>query len=351
MRSLQVKRPACMISAMDWPRGGLPCPVENRSTWISIAEHYRVRPCNCHYAAGICPGRGTRAWGLIYYNFRTCVPEEVNWYLHEFVGCTKSDDGYNYKFTTGLKGGKGNWRGGYIALPPETANICPGGECDFSSEGLEYNTWRPPDYLRVPDQYELGEGLRFLQTICEAAHKRARNMDKIVGSSAEEIGEEAMAIIGNADNVLSIADAVGISVGVAGEIVPIVAGPAYLISVLIEIGRSNVIDIANGRRGYYQALASGMTRGIAEHWSGQPPQNVVYRYVYYMGYEVMRNTNPRTRNQLVFALIDEYYRSGGDSDYKPRKPSEIRSWVLSNGGRNIYDAFIKRFNNHSYLYE
>jgi len=39
------------------------------------------------------------AWDIIYYNFGTYNPEEVNWYLREWVGCHDVDlDGKNYRF-------------------------------------------------------------------------------------------------------------------------------------------------------------------------------------------------------------------------------------------------------------
>lgn len=37
-------------------------------------------------------------WELIEFNFRTRNPREVNWYLENYVGCTKSNDGKNYSF-------------------------------------------------------------------------------------------------------------------------------------------------------------------------------------------------------------------------------------------------------------
>ena len=39
-------------------------------------------------------------WEFIHFNFKTYDAEEVNWYLKHFVGCTKSDDGRNYKFSS-----------------------------------------------------------------------------------------------------------------------------------------------------------------------------------------------------------------------------------------------------------
>jgi hypothetical protein len=38
-------------------------------------------------------------WDIIYYNFATYNPEEVNWYLQEWIGCTDATpDGQNYRF-------------------------------------------------------------------------------------------------------------------------------------------------------------------------------------------------------------------------------------------------------------
>ena len=37
-------------------------------------------------------------WDLIYFNFGTDDPREVNWYMHHYVGCWKSNDGKNFSF-------------------------------------------------------------------------------------------------------------------------------------------------------------------------------------------------------------------------------------------------------------
>ena len=39
-------------------------------------------------------------WDFIDYNFQTRDAKEVNWYLHRFVGCTKTNDGMNYRFSS-----------------------------------------------------------------------------------------------------------------------------------------------------------------------------------------------------------------------------------------------------------
>jgi hypothetical protein len=52
-------------------------------------------------------------WALIEFNFQTRVPEEVNWYLRELVGCKHSTDGKNYAFS-GADPSKGKI---YLPLP------------------------------------------------------------------------------------------------------------------------------------------------------------------------------------------------------------------------------------------
>jgi hypothetical protein len=63
------------------PKGGREYPVSDADDWWKIAEREH-----------------TDAWALIKFNFDTHVPEEVNWYLQELVGCRHSKDGRNYAF-------------------------------------------------------------------------------------------------------------------------------------------------------------------------------------------------------------------------------------------------------------
>lgn len=56
--------------------------VRGMENWWTLAEGHNVRP-----------------WEIIEANFATSVPEEVNWYLQEYVGCKKlGPKGRNYRF-------------------------------------------------------------------------------------------------------------------------------------------------------------------------------------------------------------------------------------------------------------
>jgi len=65
---------------------------------------------------------------LCEYNFKTRVPEEINWYLKNFVGCTKSNDGKNYSFSSddSVKMTDGSKQRGHIFTKnPITVTIPP----------------------------------------------------------------------------------------------------------------------------------------------------------------------------------------------------------------------------------
>lgn len=62
-------------------------------------------------------------WDVIFYNFQTTEPREINWYLQEWVGCTASADGKNYSFSDFDDPGRIYipppwWRPGGGSLPP-----------------------------------------------------------------------------------------------------------------------------------------------------------------------------------------------------------------------------------------
>lgn len=108
------ERPPKPIADSYLPPAGIRHPVTSGETWINLARR-----------AGLDP------WDLIDFNFPgvklvkqrdfQLATRHVNWYLAEYVGCqAASPDGQNYAFSSGVTGGKGGWRGGYIYLPPGT---------------------------------------------------------------------------------------------------------------------------------------------------------------------------------------------------------------------------------------
>lgn len=84
------------------PVGGTPYKVTDRDDWISVAKEHSID-----------------AKSLIYFNFQTNIPEEVNWYLRRYVGCTRSRDrGKNWAFSSDAKPG-------IIFIPSTAKKVVP----------------------------------------------------------------------------------------------------------------------------------------------------------------------------------------------------------------------------------
>src|SRR6266849_976083 len=80
----------------EWPpKDGREYRVLDTDDWWKIAAREHIDP-----------------WALIIFNFDTTVPEEVNWYLRELVGCRHTKDRWNYTFLNADKSK------GKIYLPP-----------------------------------------------------------------------------------------------------------------------------------------------------------------------------------------------------------------------------------------
>jgi len=113
----------------DWPPpNSIPRPVGGLSgppgtpddTWESVARQYNL---DVHQ--------------LIYFNFNTNNPKEVNWYLHTYIGCnTPSPSGWNWTF----KGAKP----GIIYIPIQRIDM-DAEEMD-GSPGVTDFIWNQPEF-------------------------------------------------------------------------------------------------------------------------------------------------------------------------------------------------------------
>jgi hypothetical protein len=65
------------------PQNGTPYKVQDGDDWVKIAKR-----------------RGIKVWELIYFNFKTTNPREVNFYLERNVGCPEAPDKKNYMFSS-----------------------------------------------------------------------------------------------------------------------------------------------------------------------------------------------------------------------------------------------------------
>jgi hypothetical protein len=76
------KKPKSPVADNFIPPASFPYAVRAGDNWWNVAGRFGI---DVRY--------------LIWFNFRTNCPEEVNWYLRERVGCTETTaDGKNYVF-------------------------------------------------------------------------------------------------------------------------------------------------------------------------------------------------------------------------------------------------------------
>lgn len=77
-------KPSNPVSKSFVPENSRPYKVINGDSWVTVAKK-----------------NGLEVWNLIYFNFRTYNPAEVNWYLKNYVGCKKTTvDKKNWMFSS-----------------------------------------------------------------------------------------------------------------------------------------------------------------------------------------------------------------------------------------------------------
>ena len=76
-------------------------PAPALAVWppMPFRDAYRVGQKQGANWRTVATGFGTPdVWDLIWFNFRTTDPRQINWYLHRYVGCWQSNDGKNFSF-------------------------------------------------------------------------------------------------------------------------------------------------------------------------------------------------------------------------------------------------------------
>jgi hypothetical protein len=82
-------------------------------------------------------------WDIIQFNYGTKDPEEVNWYLKELVGCTKSNDGLNYSFDSSDKFGM-------VFIPPAGWKPTHAWQCAHPYETIRSGSFVASAFQGVP---------------------------------------------------------------------------------------------------------------------------------------------------------------------------------------------------------
>ena len=111
------KIPAQLIHRGYIPSDFRPHKIKNGDSWNTLAKLHDME-----------------VWELIYENFKTRNPSEINWYLKNFVGCVdKTTDGHNWIFSENAKPG--------IVYVPVQKNIIPIGSKTNTSVPKLKNIW------------------------------------------------------------------------------------------------------------------------------------------------------------------------------------------------------------------
>ena len=83
------KEPVNKVAKNYVPPNSTRYKVKDGDSWVSLARKHGLDP-----------------WALIESNFKTRSPNEVNWYLREYVGCNvPTSDGKNWRFSTSASPG------------------------------------------------------------------------------------------------------------------------------------------------------------------------------------------------------------------------------------------------------
>jgi hypothetical protein len=100
-------KPALEVGKAFVPAGSSRYPYRDGESFVTIAAKHHIED----------------PWDLIYFNFRTKNPREVNWYLKHYCGCTRQTaDGHNYMFSSG---DRRDGQPGYIYIPTTTLEMEP----------------------------------------------------------------------------------------------------------------------------------------------------------------------------------------------------------------------------------
>jgi hypothetical protein len=92
---------ATLVPIHHVPEGSVAHLISDGENWNTLAARY-----------------GWQAREIIQLNFKTASPQEINWYLREYVNCDQpTADGYNWRFSTSARNGPSPRAGKIFVLP------------------------------------------------------------------------------------------------------------------------------------------------------------------------------------------------------------------------------------------
>jgi hypothetical protein len=218
-QTLGIERPPRNPLPANYNPGGVPHQVSDGEDWQSVAKQF-----------------GVDVRRLIFFNFHTQNPDEVNWYLRRNVGCNlPTIDGLNWKFSTSAKPG--------VIYVPETVMTLP--EDLVPDPGGRNALARWLDNLpEVPEPGEGWEYFHFVLDLAEFVH---------IVTAVFEIGETALAV------------------GALEVLAPI----GGTVAVWLEIGGAHKDALAHKKRDY---TLRGVADGLALGTNGAKKSYIDYNF-------------------------------------------------------------------------
>lgn len=231
------------------PPRGIPYPVVTGDDWKKLALRWFVNVDE-----------------LIYFNFRTRNSDEVNWYLHWYVGCNQpTKDGKNWEFSSNLKPG-------IIYRPPSKPIVFR----DAFDEAHEI----------------LGSGTELGKAIVEAEHS---NHSAHSWHFRLDIAHFALMVLEGAGVHL-------VELGIGGAIASVVGGPLMGVLNFMNLGMGHMEAIDNVKT---DRIRRGISQGIVMGAAGEKAEFVRSRFVNKSGeYGVQyKEQNRNFQNAYLWGLV------------------------------------------------
>ena len=181
-----IRRPVSPVAKTYTPPNGMKYKVKDGDSWVSLAA-----------------SRGISAWDLVRYNYPGLPTDvrvaatEVNWYLQEYVGCTKlTPNQRNYAFSSSATPGEV-----WLPNPAAAAPVTP----DEAARNLVLATLRDP----VVQRMNFGVGRIFIRAKDYENVAKAIEGGFIKVKMNPSLGHIAMYYWANPDNRIEVSPTTG----------------------------------------------------------------------------------------------------------------------------------------------
>jgi len=285
--------------------------VKDGDTWLSVARKHGLNRAgwpDAPMALGDASLEQQRLENvrifLIYHNFETFDSDEVNWCLHNYVGCQYTTDGVNYCFSSADKPGR-------ISVPQLDEILkAPPPTPPKTHLLLLITRW----HRRSTD---IKSGRHYLNRLLSAVHLRAKreahllDMPQFCKEMREEYTALGEALVENPGKLRKEWNKINrkLKKSTRKFIVAELAEPlACLVYDWLRSGGAG--KVTEARSVLYWAFADGIASALDPHYRAFSHKDKLRRKFFTLGRRKARGLNALERYQLAMALIQEYRVSG-----------------------------------------